>query len=93
MFHQVKHRISIFDIVREESRYNVERSSSKKSQLLSTHVPDDGISTAVANFKNKSQAECHAPHSTSQCEGRTVQCCRNVDSRIRALRENWDMLR
>ncbi|KAK1384183.1 putative autophagy-related protein 36 [Heracleum sosnowskyi] len=87
--------VSILDIVREPRSYNGERSLSNRSRSHSTQFYDEGISIAAANVERNSQEESHVgrPNSDNKLAARTVQCCRNVDSRVRALRENWDRIR
>lgn len=85
--------VSILDIVRESRSYDAVRPSWNRSNSPSTQVRDDGISIAAANVEHNPQAESYVGHSGRQFAARTVQYCRTVDSRIRALRENWDKIR
>ncbi|KAK1404543.1 RING/U-box protein [Heracleum sosnowskyi] len=85
--------VSVFDIVRESGPHGVERFSTNRSHLSSTHVRDDGIHIATANVEHSSQPQYPAERGRSQLEARTLRQCRNVHGRIRALRENWDKIR
>ncbi|XP_074370826.1 uncharacterized protein LOC141711982 [Apium graveolens] len=85
--------VSIFDIVRESSPHGVERFSTNRSHLSSTHVRNDGIHIATEDVEHSSQPQNSAECGRSQLAARTLRQCRNVHGRIRALRENWDKIR
>lgn len=85
--------LSIFDIVRESCPHGVERFSTNRSRLSSTHVRDDGIRIETADVEHSSQPQYSAERGRSQLGARTLRQRRNVHGRIRALRENWDKIR
>lgn len=88
--------VSIHDIVREPGSHGVERLSTKRRCLSSGRVRDDGIRREEANVEHSSQAQYPAESAESgrsQLGARTLRQCRDVNGRIRALRENWDKIR
>lgn len=90
-FHQIpssETRVSILDIVREPSLHEAERSSSNRHCLLSTVVPEEGLSVADTIIDHGSGKQSFVGHGA-----RTLGHCRNVHGRIRALRENWNRFR
>ncbi|XP_042514189.1 uncharacterized protein LOC122088893 [Macadamia integrifolia] len=72
-----KARVSIFDIVRESNIPEVDRTSERIS----------------ADPNQLSQRDSRAGSKVREPGARTLHRCRNVHSRIRVLRENWNALR
>lgn len=83
--------VSILDIVREPISNEVHESSASRSRLLSTVVAEGEAS--VGTTIDTSGRQPSDGHRASQLGARTLRRCRNVHSRIRALRENWNAFR
>ncbi|KAK3225542.1 hypothetical protein Dsin_005404 [Dipteronia sinensis] len=77
--------VSIFDIVHEE--LNIGR-----SRQITSSLPDQ-LSTSVFSGTGSRRTNRNNAGKPTELGARTLHRCRNVQSRIRSLRENWNKLR
>ncbi|KAK3026856.1 hypothetical protein RJ639_042356 [Escallonia herrerae] len=92
----VEARVSIFDVVREPQITQRERPTTSYShgrQLKSPDVLDEEVSVADNITGRDSVMQPIVDRSPTLIGARTLSHCRNVQSRIQALRQNWNAFR